>query len=501
MSKVSEHIRVAIYARQSAEVDQGIQQQLDSCRAEARHRGWRVVREFADNDTSATKARGPRTDWAQMLKSFDAGEFDAVLVNDADRLTRRLVDVLEIMGEERRMRVLTVRGGIDTAQDDFMFKQFVLFAEREVALRRSRNQDYKVTRLRLGHPTPGAPAFGYRWVPAISRDDRGTRYSIDEEEAATVRRMYAEFLAGASLGQIARDLNADGRRTRNDAKWYATTVRDVLMNPTYAALLAPSQPTGEYDLAKIQIEECIEGAWEPIVDKEQVLASRARLVGRAPNHRGTARKWLLSGLAVCSTCKAPVRSARGETHPTSRVDGTGKAESRRYHAYRCVNGHFMRNGDVLDEFIAEICINRLAEPDIADLLAPQPDAVDVGALTTRRRALAEREQDLAQLVAKGKMRAAAAEEALDQLAAELREIDDTIAAAVSSDPLAELASIEDVRQWWEGQTLARHRAVVETLFETLEICPVGKGKRVTTTDEAAATMLYKLRGKQQEPSA
>ena len=99
------------------------------------------------------------------------------------------------------------------------------------------------------------------------------------------------------------------------------------------------------------------------------------------------------------------------------------------------------------------------------------------------------------------MRAAAAEEALDQLAAELREIDDTIAAAVSSDPLAELASIEDVRQWWEGQTLARHRAVVETLFETLEICPVGKGKRVTTTDEAAATMLYKLRGKQQEPSA
>ena len=34
--------------------------------------------------------------------------------------------------------------------------------------------------------------------------------------------------------------------------------------------------------------------------KEQVLASRARLVGRAPNHRGTARKWLLSGLAVRS---------------------------------------------------------------------------------------------------------------------------------------------------------------------------------------------------------
>lgn len=182
----------------------------------------------------------------------------------------------------------------------------IVLGECEVALRRAHNQEYKITRLKQGHPTPGASAFGYRWVPVIHRDAEGTRYSIVEDEAVTVRRIYAEFLAGASLGQISRDLNTDGRTTRKDAKWYASMVRDVLMNPGYAALLAPSQLTGEYDLGKIDIEDCIDGAWEPIIEKEQLLASRARLVGRKPNHKGTARKWFLAGLAVCSVCKAPV---------------------------------------------------------------------------------------------------------------------------------------------------------------------------------------------------
>lgn len=82
-----------------------------------------------------------------------------------------------------------------------------------------------------------------------------------------------------------------------------------------------------------------------------------------------------------------------------------------------------------------------------------------------------------------------AEEALDDLAHQLRAVDAEIARAVASDPLAELVGVEDARAWWfdEDRTLARRRAVVETLM-TVVIHPVGAGKRITTFEAAAETI-------------
>lgn len=66
------------------------------------------------------------------------------------------------------------------------------------------------------------------------------------------------------------------RTTRAGAKWYASTIRDALMNPVYAGMLAPSQPTSQYNLGKIEVEDRIDGAWEPITEREQLLASRCQ---------------------------------------------------------------------------------------------------------------------------------------------------------------------------------------------------------------------------------
>lgn len=488
-------LRVAIYARQSVHEEQGIRQQVEACQNEARRRGWLVVGlPYDDDATSGSLERGPKTNWAKMLKAFDSGEFDAVLVNDVDRLTRSLPDVLELRPPKRDIRILTVRGGIDTddSTGDFLLKQLVLLAEREVKLKAQRAMDYAVVRRTLGHPTSGKTPHGYRWVAAIDRDEKGTRYRIDEDEAKDVRKIFAEFLANASLGQIARDLNDAGRTTRPNAdgvgaKWHTSTVRRILMNPAYAALLPPSQKSGEFDIAKIALEECSPGAWEPIIDADVITTTRNRLVGVKPNHSGTARRWLLSGLAVCSVCRSPVRSARGETHPTARVDGSGKAESKRYHAYRCVEGHFMRNGDIIDEFIKEVCIKRLSKPDLSDLLAPKADAVDIGWLHSRRIELQGHDSTIAMLIARGRMTPEGAEEALDELAADIRDVDEQIARAVTSDPLAELVGVEDVRAWWDQATLARRRWVIDFLM-TVAIMPVGYGRRITDMDGAKETV-------------
>jgi len=482
-------VRVASYARQSVGEEQGLRQQTDDCRLEAVRRGWHLVAEYADNDTSATKARGSGTAWAAMLRAFDAGEFDALMVTDVDRLTRSLPDVLEVRPPKRDMRIIVVRGSIDTSDPsgDFMFKQLVLLAEREVAVKTVRAQRYARERRVAGHPTPGLTPHGYRWVPNMERDSQGTRYAIVEDEAQDVRHVFREFLAGASLGQIARDLNEAGRRTRKGARWLSSTIRRMLMNPLYAALLPPAQPTGEHNLARIVIEECSPGAWEPIVERGQVIATRTRLAGTKPNHQGTARRWLLSGLAVCAVCREPVRSARGETHPTSRRDGSGAAASQRYHAYRCVRGHFMRSGDIIDEYVAEVCIARLSQPDARALLAPPDDGPGIESLNAQRIELEARESAIAGLIAAGKMTPQAAEQALEQLAADLRTINSEIARVILRDPLAELIGLDDVRAWWESATLARRRAVVDSLV-VVAIRPVGSGRRVTTLEAAAESV-------------
>lgn len=479
--------RVAIYARQSEDVDAGITQQLDDCRAEAARRGWLLVAEFRDNDTGASAARGPKTDWVRMLREFDAGTFDVLLVTETSRLTRSLTDVLDVTPPRRAIRVVVIREGIDTEIDAFMLKQLVLLAEREVKIKAARAARYAAERRKEGHPTAGMTPHGYRWLSAADRGPTGTRYVVDEVEAADVRRIFAEFLVGASLGQIARDLNDAGRTTRKGAPWRSATVRRILMNPFYAAVLPPAQPIGTHDLAKIDLQACTPGAWEAIVEQEQLVATRDRLVGVKPNHRGTARKWLLSGLAVCSACREPVRSARGETHPSARKDGSGTAPRQRYHAYRCVNGHFMRNGDLIDELVANLCIARLSEPDAATLLSPEQDKADIAALHTRRDALRASRKNVFLLIDDNPARLADAQDRLDNIEEQLRTVDSEIASAVSRSPLAELIGVEDVRAWWNAATLARKRSIVEFLM-TVAICPVGKGRRVTSWEAVAETV-------------
>lgn len=479
--------RVAIYARQSVAEEQGIDQQVKACRAEAENRGWVVIGEYPDDATSGTKERESKTNWARMLKDYDNGLFDVLMVTETSRLTRRLTDILEVTPPKRGMRIIVRNQGIDTAKSDFSLKLLILIAEEEVKLKTQRAQVYAVERRKVGHPTAGKTPHGYRWVPAINRDKKGTRYKINEDKAQDVRQIFKEFLAGASLGQIARDLNSADRKPRTGKRWVTSTIRRILMNPQYAALLPPAQETGKHDLASISLEQCTEGAWAPIIDADHVKATRARLVGVKPNHNGTTPRWLLSGLAVCSVCKMPVRSARGETQPTARVDGSGSAPKKRYHAYRCVEGHFMRNGDIIDEFVAELCIAYISDPENIQLLTRPSKGPDIGVLHTERNALNDRESIIASMIATGKMTEKSAVGALDDLAAQKRDIDSQIANAVKISPMSELIGVQDVRAWWADASLARRQGMIKLLM-AVEIRPVGYGRRIASLEAAAETV-------------
>jgi DNA invertase Pin-like site-specific DNA recombinase len=494
-------MRVGIYVRQSVREDDGIEQQKEECAAEVVRRGWTVHDTYVDNDVSASKDRGAGTAWARMLADIDAGRIDCIVVVAVDRLMRRLSDVLEVRPPRREVRVVVVRGGIDTGDDGgiggFILGLFVLVAEQEINTKTRRAIPYRQARNAHGHPSPGKVPYGYRWVTKLHRGADGRRYEVVPEEAAAVRFVFSEVIAGSPLGMVARELNQGTARdpetgaalaastctTRQGTPWIPSTVRRLALSPFVGGLLPAissvasrtdprTKKVRSWRAEDVDIDACAPGVWESIVSVDDVRASRALLIDpKRRKQQGTSRRWLLSGLAVCDVCGARVRSARTKE---------------KYQGYRCPAGHFQRSGEILDRYAEQVVIDRLSAPDAASVIQPAP-GVDLDALRAQEGALRGRRATLLDLAASGTFDAAEVREKVAPLDAELAEVTATIGAALAVDPFASVVASDDVRAAWDALTLARKRRIVSELFAVV-IRPVGKGVRVTTLEQAAASV-------------
>jgi len=480
--------RAAIYARQSAPEDEGIARQVARCTSLIEERGWDVSRVYQrDNNVSASAPRNSKTDWGKMLQDIDSCLLDVVVAVNLDRLLRGIGDLHELV--KRGVQVVTVEGDLDLASETGELHATVLagVARFEVRRKASRAAAAAAVRRSAGHPPAGRTTFGYRWVPAHARSEAGTRYRIDPDEARVVRWMFAEALAGSPLGAICRELNngtatdADGlplgeatRTTRDGSPWRSPTVRRLLLSPFYAALLPESVPgSGVYRGELVDLDKCTPGAWEAIVSVDELRGTRRALLDPSRlQHDGTARRWLLSGLALCDRCGVPVRSAR-----------TRKG----VHGYRCPRGHFMREGNLLDAYAEHVIVTRLSEPDAASLVRPLP-GVDVAGLRAREAALSSELEEKFKLAGTGPT--FTAERVMSMCApleAELDQVRAELTRATAVDVLGSVVGADDVRDAWGRLSLHKRRRVMSELLVVV-IPPIGKGRRVLSLDDAARSL-------------
>jgi site-specific DNA recombinase len=222
--------RAAIYVRVStedqAEQGYGIDVQLDRCRALARAKDLQVVAEYRDDGISGTKGAADRPGLAALLEAASEGKIDAVIVLALDRLGRKTVLVLSLVEELAKAgcALLSCKESLDTStpQGQFVLTMFAALAqlERDVIVERTtagRNE-----RGRRDGEKGGRVPYGY------IRTSEGD-ISIEPAAAATVRRIFALADGGASLREIAAQL-ADLPTSRGGKQWYASSVREVLLN-------------------------------------------------------------------------------------------------------------------------------------------------------------------------------------------------------------------------------------------------------------------------------
>lgn len=479
--KTAAPIRAALYARQSVHEPEGIKRQIAACRSLAESREYEVVAEYLDDNVSGYKARGDETGFARMLDDARAGRFDVLIVRKLDRLGRSL-SALESL-TAARVNTVTTDGELDLASPSGRLVANVLtsVSRAESEIKAERRVFANADRRQSGIPTSGRVPYGYQWVPTAKRDGAAA-YVVDPDRAGDVREIFDAFLAGVPLGSIARDLNAKGRRTISTKRhpegvaFSPTTLRRMLMSPYYAALLPLPAQDGDqrpYDQRAITRDTCVPGRWEAIVSVEEWEEACSRL--KHPERKtspGPARKWLLSGIAVCGVddCGLPVRAGGGE---------------KGIHSYRCASmAHFMRRGVPLDEFVERVVIARLLRPDAVDLLDNR-ERHDVDELRAQRRRLetsirqaGDDEQD--GLIDRGER-----VRLIKRANARLAEVDEKLRGGVDTSALADVLGSDDIAAAWHALTLGRKRAILEALV-TPVVFSVGQGNRRRMSDEAMA---------------
>lgn len=185
---------------------------------------------FEDAGYSAKNTDRP--DYQQMMARIRTGEFSHLLVWKIDRISRNLLDFAAMYSELKQLGVVFVSKNeqFDTssAMGEAMLKIILVFAELERNMTAERVSAVFLSRANDGIWNGGKVPFGYAY------DKQTKTFSILEDEAKTVRLIYALYESSKSLVTVSKALNERGIKTRNGSEWSPTTVHTMLSNPFYS---------------------------------------------------------------------------------------------------------------------------------------------------------------------------------------------------------------------------------------------------------------------------
>jgi hypothetical protein len=209
--------------------------------------------------------------------------------------------------------------------------------------------------------------------------------------------------------------------------------------------------------------------WPPIVDETTWRATVAILSdpGRKTTP-GPARRHLLTWLARCGVCGAPVFCTS-----TSRAAANGRERRTVYRCREDTRGHVARDKTALDDFITRLVIARLSREDAAELLIKHEDGPDLAALQREAAAIGELMAERDRLHRQRVITTGMLVDGMRELQAELAVVEQRIAEAGQADVLAPL--IGNPAEAWEGLGLDQRRAVIDALM-SIRVMPTRKGR-------------------------
>lgn len=347
-------IPAASYARISEKVaarDKVADQHLQNER-HATARGYSIVARYTDDGISALGHK-ERPDFERMLLDAETGTFAVIVATEEERLARNVEEKLELHAACEVAGVVwdTARDGyVDPATDSGEFMSTVRAAMGRIESKRKARRQRAASDARAADGLPTArPGYGYR------RED-GCDIVV-EAEAAVIREAARRVLDGGSLRGVAADLNARQVPSPAGAPWQGITLRQLIRRPSLAGLRTHrGAVVGKFDpeLHPAIIDEDTHTRLEALLTDPNRAQGTG---GRTPVH-------LLSGLALCGRCGGRMKRLPGWTPKPGQPSKPVKA------AYACGDCHKVRRIQApVDEFVTEVIVRRLEQPDAAQLFS------------------------------------------------------------------------------------------------------------------------------------
>jgi len=450
--------RAFIYTRVSKDpkgVSRSVEEQEAECRVTCEREGWEPVRVFSDPNRSASRhAKTDRPQYQAMLAAIH--ECDVIVIWESSRGQRGLGEyvILRDLCAEHSV-LFSYRGKTyDFERTDDRFSTAVDAAVDERYADETRDRILRATRSNAARGGPhGKLLFGYR------RDyDPMTgallRQVIDKAQAKVIREAARRFLAGETPNAIAVDFNRRGVAAPRGGKWNLTQIRRLLTNPAVNGRRV------------FQGKVIGPAAWPEILDDSIFRQCTAKFANpsRRTSH-DSAVKHLLTGIAKCGVCDAPVKYGKPRGKPS----------------YVC-RGEFCvaRHMEQTEEIVTELILARLEMPD-AQLLFDRQD-VDTERIYEEIAEKRSRLDSFYDAAAKGEItpRGLARIEAglLPEIAELERKAQRTDLPAV----VAQMANRP--RKVWAKLSITQRRDVIRSLVE-IRILPMRQGARPVPPESIA----------------
>jgi site-specific DNA recombinase len=293
-------IRAAGYTRQSKGSERSITEQEEDVRKACAQHNWEIAEIYFDTVSASRFSRKQRPDWARLLADLEDGRFDVLVIWEPSRGDRDLATWAALLATCRAYKVLIHVTSHDHTYDMNQARDWKALAEDGIdSAYESEKTSQRINRTikssaALGKPHGRVP-YGYRRI----YDERTRELKVQEphpEQAPVVTEIITRIANGVPITTITSDLNARGIPAASGGPWARQVVRGIALSPVYIGKRS----------FKGQLYEAM---WPPLVNEVTFYAAKRVLEDPARKTKairpGKAR-WLLSYIAICDVCEAPL---------------------------------------------------------------------------------------------------------------------------------------------------------------------------------------------------
>ena len=370
--------RVAIYCRVStveqAEEGYSVDEQRRRCIEYCEKEGHEVFKVYEDRGISGKNISG-RPGLKDLLKDANDKKFDLVVVWKLNRISRRLIDILNIVDTLDKnsiaFRSLTESFETETPAGKLQLNIMGAIGEFERGTIAENVKMGMIARAREGKWN-GGKVLGYDVVeiPSEGKKRKETKLVINEKEAMTVRRIFELYSEGHGYKATVNRVNKEGHKSKRGNAFSTASIKEILKNPVYIGKIRYNLRQDWNEKRRKNINPnpiLVDGEHEAIIDNETWEKVQIILKDRSKTHnRVYDSEFPLTGLLKCPVCEASMTISRSYH---KRKDGTKKVAE----YYVCGNwknkGTAVCNSNSIKAEVAdEVVINKLIETVNNELL-------------------------------------------------------------------------------------------------------------------------------------